>query len=210
MPTLPILHEKATLQGVYVSGSDEWLKARMDGIGGSEIAIIAGLSKWQTPTDLWAYKTGRAPGQETSSAMEWGNRLENVIIDKLEEMHPELDVWRDMGTWRSKARPWQVANPDAIAADENGELVLIEIKTAKWPTYWKDGVPLNYQAQVQWYMSVFGIARAIVGVLFHGSDYQEFPIEADPFWQETLIAQGFEFLEYVYSDTPPDIDNVNS
>lgn len=204
MSTLLHFDNKATLQGVYPNGSPEWLAARSDGLGGSDIAVVAGLSKWSTPTDLWAIKTGRSPGVETTPAMEWGTRLEPLIIDKLEEMHPELVIWRDMGTWRSVDRPWQVANPDALATTDRGEPVLIEIKTAKWPSYWKEGVPLNYQAQVQWYLNVFGIERAIVAVLFHGSDYQEFEILADPFWQETLVAQGLEFLKFVYDDTPPD------
>lgn len=209
MTSISFITDVATLQGVYDSGSEEWLKARLDGLGGSEIAVVAGLSKWQTPTDLWAYKTGRTAGQETSAAMEWGTRLEPVIIKKLREMHPELIVWDHMGTWRSKARPWQLANPDAIAVDmETGQYVLVEIKTAKWPSYWQNGVPLNYQAQVQWYLNVFEIPKAIVAVLFHGSDYQEFEIVADPFWQQTLVAQGLEFLTYVYNDTPPDIDDL--
>jgi putative phage-type endonuclease len=208
MSTLPDFKNLATLQGNYVNGSPEWLAARFDGLGGSDIAIVAGLSKWQTPTDLWAVKTGRSPGVETTAAMEWGNRLEPLVIDKLEESHPELTVWRDVGTWRSNARPWQLANPDALATAADGSPVLIEIKTAKWPSYWKEGVPLNYQAQVQWYLNVFGIERAIVAVLFHGSDYQEYEILADPFWQEALVDQGLEFLTYVYNDTPPDVDDL--
>lgn len=204
MTTLPSFTDKASLQGVFSSGSEEWLKARLDGLGGSEIAIVAGLSKWQTPVDLWAYKTGRTPGQETSAAMEWGTRLEPLIIDKLEELHPELTIWREVGTWRSLERPWQLANPDALATAADGSPVLIEIKTAKWPSYWSEGVPVNYQAQVQWYLNVFGIERAIVAVLFHGSDYREYEILADSFWQEALVDKGLEFLEFVYSDTPPD------
>lgn len=191
------------------SGSDEWHLARLQGIGGSDIGTIAGLSKWNTPTDLWAIKTGRASGPETSAAMEWGTRLEPVIAKKFEEIHPEFQVDAWPGSWRNKERPWQLANPDGLFRDNNGELGLLEIKTAKWPSYWKEGVPLNYQAQVQWYMSCLGIERAIVAVLFHGSAYEEFEIQANQLAQEVYIEQALEFLEYVYTDTPPDIDQMN-
>lgn len=191
------------------SGSDEWHAARLQGIGGSDIGTIAGLSKWNTPTDLWAIKTGRSEGPQTSSAMEWGTRLEPVIVEKFMEDHPEFQVDGYPGSWKNKERPWQLANPDGLFLDQDGQLCLLEIKTAKWPSYWKEGVPLNYQAQVQWYMSCLGLDQAIVAVLFHGSDYQEFTIPANSLAQEVYLEQALEFLEYVYTDTPPDIDQMN-
>lgn len=209
MPSLMDKITKAQLVSRAESGSDEWHAARLQGIGGSDIGTIAGLSKWNTPTDLWAIKTGRSEGPETSPAMEWGTRLEPVIREKFEELHPEFQVDGWPGSWKNSERPWQLANPDGLCLDDNGMITLLEIKTAKWPSYWKEGVPLNYQAQVQWYMSCLGIDQAIVAVLFHGSDYQEFTIPANPLAQEVYIEQALEFLEYVYTDTPPDIDQVN-
>lgn len=201
----PTFTQTAELVGQFENGSPEWLHARMAGIGGSDIGTIAGLNRYSTPTDLWAYKTGKTPGIETTEPMRWGTKLEPVIIDEFEERHPEFQVLRDVGSYRSIKRPWQLANPDAIALHPMRNW-LIEIKCARYP--WKDGVPKSYQAQVQWYMDVLGLDNAIIAVLFGGNEYQEFHIEANPFQQEIYREKALEFLEYVYEDRAPDADDV--
>lgn len=42
--------------------TQEWLAARRSGIGGSDIAAIAGLSPWRTPLSVWLDKTGQSQG----------------------------------------------------------------------------------------------------------------------------------------------------
>ena len=191
----------AELVSNFENGSPEWLEQRMAGIGGSDVGTIVGANKYQTVTDLWAYKTRRVPGVETTSPMEWGNRLEPVILDKFEEQHPEFTLLRDVGTWRNIQAPWQLANPDAIAVSPVRDW-LVEIKTARYP--WRDGVPLSYQFQVQWYMHVLGLDQAIVAVLFGGNEYVEYVIEANTLQQELAVEKSLEFLGYVYDDIAPD------
>ena len=65
----------AELVSNFENGSPEWLEQRMQGIGGSDVGTIVGANKYQTVTDLWAYKTRRVAGVETTAPMEWGNRL---------------------------------------------------------------------------------------------------------------------------------------
>ena len=191
----------AELVSNFENGSPEWLEQRMAGIGGSDVGTIVGANKYQTVTDLWAYKTRRVPGVETTAPMEWGNRLEPVILDKFEEEHPEFTLLRDVGTWRNIQAPWQLANPDAIAVSPVRDW-LVEIKTARYP--WRDGVPMSYQFQVQWYMHVLGLDQAIVAVLFGGNEYVEYVIEANTLQQELAVEKSLEFLGYVYDDIAPD------
>jgi hypothetical protein len=49
--------------------------------------------------------------------------------------------------------------------------------------------------QVQWYLSCFGFSEAYVAVLFAGSDYREFHVQADKFWQESDLEKVESFLE---------------
>tara|TARA_R110000782_G_scaffold72294_3_gene144823 strand:- start:829 stop:1449 length:621 start_codon:yes stop_codon:yes gene_type:complete len=193
---------KAELVGTFENGSTDWLQARMQGIGGSDVGTIAGVNKYSTPTDLWAYKTGRAPGATVTGPMEWGNRLEPVVLDKFQDEHPELQVLRDVGSWRNIEQPWQLANPDAIAVSPLNDY-LIEVKTARYP--WKDGIPASYVMQVQWYMHVLGLQQALVVVLFGGNEYKEYLLEANSFTQRVLVEQSKAFLRYVYDDLPPDM-----
>ena len=42
-----------------LSAQDEWHRRRFNGIGGSEMASVLGISKYQSAYDLWLVKTGR-------------------------------------------------------------------------------------------------------------------------------------------------------
>jgi putative phage-type endonuclease len=197
--------------GTFASNSPEWHALRSKGIGGSLVGTIAGLNKWESPYTAWAKFTGRIPNETPDSpAMEWGRRLESVVLDKFQDEHPELEVIREVGTWQSLERPYQIANPDGIATDEFGNLCVIEIKTAKYPDDWEAGVPLYYLTQVQWYMSCLGIQRAFVAVLIGGSDYREYEVEADHFQQMADIALVEQFLDAVANEKAPDWDGSES
>ncbi len=193
------------------NGSKEWLELRKQGIGGSEVATICGFNKWTSAYTLWCQKTGKISGEiEVNEAMEWGNRLESVIIDKFEENHPELKVIRDVGTWAHPDRPYQITNPDALFQDENGDLGVVEIKTATYEDDWKDGIPRYYRTQVQWYLQTFNLDKAIVCALFHGNKYREYVLHASEFEQQAALEMVQEFLEHVVTNTEPEFDGSSS
>tara|TARA_R110000822_G_scaffold14484_4_gene50912 strand:+ start:495 stop:1379 length:885 start_codon:yes stop_codon:yes gene_type:complete len=203
--------EDATHLGTFESGSKEWHDLRNQGIGGSLVGTVAGLNKWESAYTAWAKYTGKIDREiPDSPAMEWGRRLESVVLDKFKDSHPELEVLDEVGTWQNLERPYQIANPDGIAMDEHGNLVVIEIKTARFPDDWEKGVPLYYLTQVQWYLSCLGIHQAYVAVLIGGSDYREFYIEAEHFQQQADIHLVEKFLMAVKFDQAPDWDGSSS
>ena len=55
---------------------EQWLEVRKGGIGGSEVAAICGLSKWESAYTLWLRKTGRQEDKDLSAneAVEWGQQ----------------------------------------------------------------------------------------------------------------------------------------
>jgi putative phage-type endonuclease len=192
------------------NGSPEWLTLRGTGIGGSEVGTILGLNPWESPFTLWAKKTARIDAQiPTNEAMEWGNRLEPVVLDKFAENHPEFEVLRDVGTWHHKDRPWHVANPDAVYR-EGDTFGIIEVKTAQYEDAWADGVPRHYEAQVQHYLDAFGFSAAFVVVLFHGNRYREYEVLADPNAQAEALEKVTAFREYVANDIKPEFDGALS
>lgn len=205
----------ATLAGKYDSSQPEWHELRKGKIGGSQVGTIAGLNKWESAVTAYYKFTGQIDDYiEDNPAMEWGRRLESVVIDKFADSHPSLEVLRDPGTWINNKRPYQLANPDALIR-RDGELGVLEIKTAAYKDDWIDEqgtlrVPLYYQTQVQWYLSCLGLEFAYVAVLFSGREYLEFEIAANPF-QQTLDIQLVEnFLHHCETKTQPDWDGSNS
>jgi putative phage-type endonuclease len=198
----------AVLVGDFEASSPEWHELRKTGIGGSDVAGIVGVSPWSSPFKVWATKTGRLSDEiQQTESMEWGTRLEEVILQKFEENHPDLAIMPSPGTFAHCERPWQLANPDAIYFVDGQPAGIIEIKTARYEDDWANGVPAYYQTQVQWYASVFGFTGPIhVVVLFSGSKYREYTLEPDVFGQSVYVAEAEKFLELVRTDTHPEFD----
>ena len=206
---------------VQISKSNErnanWHEIRAKGIGGSHVGIICGYSRWESPMSLWAIKTGKVEkDREENPAMEWGNRLEPVVIQKFEDEHPELTMLKDVGMWRHSEREWQIANPDALYYTESGELGVLEIKTGAYKEDWVNQytgelkVPLSYMAQVQWYLQVFGAKEAWIAALIGGREYLEIKIDADTFEQTANLSRVELFRKHLLEDTQPDFDGANA
>lgn len=193
------------------NGSEEWKELRQSGVGGSDVGTICGFNRWSSAYTLWAQKTGKIERDIASSEpMEWGTRLESVILDKFEETHSDLILHREIGTWHHPERPWQLANPDAIFEDEDGNLGIVEVKTATYEDDWKNGVPVYYRTQVQWYLATFGLEFAYVIVLFHGNKYREFEVHASKFEQEAHLQLVERWRDHVLHDVEPDFDGADS
>ena len=197
--------------GYFEDNSPEWhdLRNQPGVIGGSDVGILLGLSPFVSPYALWAKKKGLIPDQETSEAMEWGHRLERPIIEKFAESRNGT-TFVNCGTWASKENSLHRANPDGLYLTPTGEIQLVEIKTARDETYWKDEngkltVPATYRAQVQWYLYVLGLTQATVAVLFAGSRYYEFAIEGSEFEQELAVREAEAFSALVLGDTQPEL-----
>lgn len=208
---LPDTLGSATRVGNFEAQSPEWHALRASGIGGSDIAAICKTSPWTSPFTLWAKKTGRIEDTVgASEAAEWGNILEPVILDQFEK-RSGLTVHRDVGTWAHKNRSWQLANPDAIWEDADGNLGIVEVKTSRYEDDWTNGVPEYYKTQVYWYAQTFGFESTIyVVALFAGSKYRTFELNPSAFEQENNLSEVEKFRQYLDTDTQPDFDGATS
>lgn len=181
----------------------EWLAKRLGGIGGSDAAVVLGLSKWKSPLELYLEKRGEGPEQGDSEPMYWGRALEPAIRQRYADETGRVVVVPREIMWHPEI-PWMLANPDGIA---DGNRV-VEIKTARvangWGTPGTDEIPEYYLPQVQHNMIVTGLSVADVPVLIGGSDYRVYEVEADRELQEMIIEFERLFWERVQSGNPPD------
>lgn len=186
----------------------QWVEARKNGVGGSDVASIMGINKYSSPLNVWLVKTGREPSPDLSDneAVEWGNRLEDVVAEKFADEHPELKVYRRNATLVSIERPWAFANLDRWVTDGKGNVGILEVKTVgmRRAADWDNGVPLYYLTQVNHYMSVTGYQYAWVAVLIGGQEFREYYIGRD----EEDIATINNYVDtfwhdFVETDTAP-------
>lgn len=196
----------ADVVGDFDPGSVAWHEARKGSIGGSQVGAILGLNPWESAMTCFLKVTGQIASDITPSmSMRLGTKLESPILEIFQEEHPELKV-STTGTYRSRFLPWAHANPDAIAEDANGNLTVIEIKYSG--DYWSEP-PRHYVAQVNWYMFVTGVTRAVI-VALCGSSYKEFVIEYDNFVIDGMVDQVKQFWTGVERGVAPDWDGSES
>lgn len=193
-----------TVLGWFEPGTDAWHAARANGIGGSEIAAVLGLSPYESRFSLWHRKKGLIGPVEESEEMYWGKEHEPAICRRFAREHPDLDV-TPAPTYCHPDRPWQIANPDRLAGPD-----LFEAKTARDDTGWgKEGtaeVPVHYRAQCLQYLDVTGRSRCWLGVLIAGSEYREYVVEYDAAEVQLMRDAGIEFMRTLAADERPSID----
>lgn len=195
----------------------EWHAARASRLGGSEIAAVVGLSPWQSKFSLWHFKHGDLQPEGLSSpSLEWGHRLEPVVADKFADNHPEFSMVAT-GTWVSKQRGWQLANPDRMLFNPTTtEWLIYEGKTAdkmdahEWGDPGSDQVPVYYRCQALWYLDTFQLPAAHFGVLIGGNDYREYILPYHRDEAMFLRDAGAEFMRTVTDGERPVIDDSAS
>ena len=91
-----------------------WLNLRKEGLGGTDAAVIMGMSKFKTLHRLWAEKTGRFQPEELSNdeAVHFGAVLEEVVAEEF-TIRTGKKV-KKHGLLRSMEHPWMLASVDRI------------------------------------------------------------------------------------------------
>lgn len=177
---------------------------RLTGIGGSDAAVVAGMSEWKTPLALYLEKRGEVPRSEGQEFLKVRKALEPAVRQMYTERTGRIvNVIDDM--LRHPKHDWMVAHLDGLCTFENRG---IEIKTARSMKEWgepgTDQIPEAYLLQVQHYMAVTAIPVFDVAALFGLDRMEIYTVESDPDLQSTLIDLEAEFWKRVKNGNPPE------
>lgn len=182
---------------------NNFLTQRKKGIGGSDIAAIIGVSQFKTALDVYLSKTTEQPEQQ-GEHLYWGHALENPIIDRFIQ-DTGANVIRQPEMRRHPDYEWAIANADALITNGDTIEAILEIKTSsafksrEWGADDTDEVPIEYIAQVQWYMWIYNLQEAYIAALIGGNQYRQYHItrddeliamlaeKAQAFWQNHVI-----------------------
>jgi len=188
---------------------EEWLQWRNRGIGSSDAPVAVGMSRYQSPLELWMVKTGRKIQEDISNkeAVFWGTTLEPIVANVYAEKTGKK-VRRVNSILQHPEHPFMLANLDRIV--EGGGV--LEIKTAglRSQGQWEEGVPLAYQIQVLHQLAVTGKAWADVAVLIGGQEFRIYRVERDEERIAQLVDLEKTFWGHVERDTPPQVDGSAS
>lgn len=171
----------------FPSGSKEWLEQRQQGIGGSDVGKILGLTGYREDRhEVLISKVAPITDKEVEAqnvegtAAARGNSWENAILREFAERHPGLVVGHCKDSWRSNTFDYQTANVDGLlkhVGDKNWNGIL-EIKTSTRPNDWKNGIPLSYLAQGLNYLDCFHFDFGYVAVMIDSCEYREYYFDA--------------------------------
>ena len=191
---------------------EEWLRYRKQGIGGSDVAAILGISKWNSAISLWLDKTNQTNNPvEENEAMEWGTIMEPVIRNHFAEVTGKTVV-EVHAMLQHPDYPFMIADVDGLTTDDEGNPAILEIKTASEykRSEWENDIPSYYQTQVQHYLCVTGVQKAYVAVLIGGNSFKVYEVDADAEIQSMLIAVEKDFWNKVQNMIRPEMDGSDA
>lgn len=190
-----------------------WLDARKRGIGGSEIAAVAGLDPDRSAIDIYNQKLGLVPAEPENLLMRAGKELEPLIFRRFAEVTGRKVVrWPQTRLARSAGpNSWQQCTPDAewFDADEKGTL---EAKAHGYEVFAeaKDvGLQARYIAQLQWALGIRGRRRGSYAILCRSTwEFLHFDVDFDPELFAQLTEAGRAFMARLKAKEPPPIPPV--
>jgi putative phage-type endonuclease len=188
---------------------EEWLDARSAGLGASDIASVLGFSGYDTPYEVWVEKTGGRPFEESqSAAARLGDDLEPWLLSQAAVILGRPVERTPARLYRDPVRRWRMASPDGAV---DGLAELVECKTAGIasgygaPAGWtEDSIPLAYELQARWQMSVMLADRVHVVGLVAGMGVVHHVVERDLGIEAELLAQvGQWWRQHVVEGVEP-------
>lgn len=208
------------IEKTILSSREEWLKHRMQGIGGSEISAVVGLNPYMSNVDLWELKTGAVEPEDISDKpyIKYGTQAEPLLRDLFKLDFPQYEVfYEENNNFRNSKFPWALASLDGWIRDENGRVGVWECKTTNilqsmQKEKWNHQIPSNYYCQVLFYMAVieadFAILKAQLKTEFEGVPYlqtRHYFIERADVQEDMdyLMEKGAEFWESVKNKEKP-------
>lgn len=206
-----------------IASNEEWLKARLQGIGASEASAVIGCNPYMSNVDLWRLKTGRKQAQDISSNahVQYGHDAEGPLRELFALDYPRFEVSYG-GAYdmvHHPKHPFIFATLDGRLKEKaTGRLGVYEGKTTEilrsmQKEKWKDRIPDNYYVQVIHQLIAtgwdFAVLNAQMKRVFDGdvrTETRRYFIERAEVQNDIdyLLAEEVKFwTEYVQKDREP-------
>lgn len=170
--------------------SEEWIDARCEYIGGSQVSAVLGESEFETPLQVWLRKKDLIPPVETTGVMNFGNLFEDVIANFFEE-ETGFKTRKIAQTYTHKEHPFLRANIDRQILAGNGleSTAILEMKT----TTSHRMKSLDWEPPRSWYLQ----CQHYLGILNYSTCYLQIYLRDDcQFMEPIKIERDDELIAY--------------
>jgi putative phage-type endonuclease len=189
--------------------NEEFLKKRLDGIGGSEAAIILGISPFKSRLELYHEKVNRQINIDESLnllfnigyalepviAYHYSRKTNRLLEKRPQKLHPQY--------------PFITGNIDReIVKSERETSGILEIKTkGDFVNWYEEEIPPYYITQMMQYLAVYNYSWGSFAVLDLGKrEINVTDIERDNNLINLIIEEEKKFWNLVQTKTPPTIE----
>lgn len=180
----------------------EWLNFRRGGIGGSDVAILMGVSPYHTARDLYYDKLNIKPvidEEDNWLQKEIGHVLEPLVA-KLFEKKTGMKVIQIKKMFKHPVHQFMYADVDFFIETDDGKRGVLEIKTSHYNNLlkWKDdAIPYHYELQCRHYLAVTDLDFAYIACLFSNSesDFIYRRIDRDRAYEDVIIQTEKQYWE---------------
>ena len=182
-------------------------KTRKNGIGGSDVAGILGISPWKSAVDVYLEKTEPLSAQQELDINDrryWGHALEPQVIRAYEKATG--NTVKKVDTLHDKEHSFLLANIDGFTSDR----VVVEAKTADprfggWGEEGTDQIPQYYLTQVAHYAYITDCKHVDIAVLFSGNKFKVYRYDRNEKLEKTIKTKMVDFwLNNVQKGIPPE------
>jgi putative phage-type endonuclease len=187
--------------------TDEWFAARREGITGTDLPKILGLTKYGNALSVWLDKRGELD-DDAGEAARWGQLLEETVAQEWAHRHAAHVV--RVGVLAHTAKPWMRASLDRLvipgSCPDGGDQCGLEVKTrsAFKAAEYRTGVPDDVLAQVEWGLLVTGLDHMHVAVLIGGQRLESLRVDRDELVERYLAEAAEPVWRAVLAGTPPE------
>lgn len=197
-----------------------WLKARTNGIGGSDIGAICGVSPFTSARQVYLSKTGQyadslKPNAAAVERMNFGHILEPVVADEYAK-RTGANLLTINATLKHKDYPWALANIDRLIVDDEGKPIgVLECKTTSeyMNDHWDSGNILeSYLYQLNWYLWILGLEKGAFACLVGGNKFYHYEVfRNDDLIKDIMLPAADKFWNYnVRNLKEPEMQNTDT
>lgn len=182
-----------------------WMEERQLGVGASEIAVLFGLSPFQTLEELWEQKVHGCSYEPGPELFHWGHTMEEVIAAEFERRTGEK-VQDPPQVIMIGDKPHYRASLDKVIVEDGVPVAALELKNlneCRYGEYRIGGPSVGYLLQLQYQMAVAGLDHGYLACLFGGQRWAAWRVLASPTVQAEIFERVDAFWSFVQSKQRP-------
>ena len=186
---------------------EEWLLKRKEGIGGSDVSSILGISPYKSAVSVYMDKVSEevetySLDNYSNYKMELGNKLEDFVAKEF-TLKTNKKVRNVNGILKNEKYPYSIANIDKAVVGERAFLECVVTNSFAKKKY-KNEVPSNIKSQCYHYMAITGATHCYVAILVGNEDIIIHKLDRDENAIDEIMKIEKEFWEtYVLGNNIP-------